>query len=156
MSINVHPLLDHPADALQVPTHSRWYFISRPVPMCSPPPIISHHAEMIIYHYAKCPADYSLNIIVGFVRFDRRFTHEELECWSGYLFQWIPAIFASTHSASLSVDFSAWKKDDFDVDTFVQQSYPWDLVSESITHYTIKRLGQLPWNPHRDSIILYL
>ena len=120
--------------------HARWYFISRPIPEVAPPVPIRILSENIIYHYAASPADPSNNIIVGYCHLKLRMCSDNLEALSGPSYQWIPAIFANNNQAVLGVDFTQWRKDDFDIDSFVQLNYPWDLVSSFILKFVSQLL----------------
>ncbi len=136
--------------------HSRWYFISRPIPEFSPPLAIRLLSESIIYHYAASPANPSLNIVLGYCHLKLRLNSDDLEEISGSSYQWIPASFANHNTAILGVDFSQFRRDDFDIDNFVKAEYPWDLVSTFIAQFVSTLLLFPTLCPDRDSVLQYI
>lgn len=136
--------------------HARYYFISKPLPDNSPPPIIHNNSELITFHYAQCPALEGYNIICGYAHFQQRFTPEDLERFSGCWYQWIPAVFAHQYSQDIGVDFRSWQKEDFDMEAFVKKTYPWDNVSDLLYQYFLALPSRQTHCPDCDSILITL
>lgn len=136
--------------------HARWYFISKPLPDNTPPVGIHSHSEQLTYHYAECPAVKGYNIIFGYAHFVHRYTPDDLERLSGCWYQWIPAVFAHQYSQDIGVDFRQWQQEDFDAESFVRKTYPWDNVSQLLYQYFLALPTRQTHCPDCDSILIIL
>lgn len=156
MPLHIHHMSEVPTQNPKILLHSRWYFISWPMAGSTPSRPILEAAEHIVYHFTSLsPDNPHENIVCGYTRLKQRYSVQELQVMSGFLFQWIPAIFVSTVK-DLPVDFSQWAKEDFDLDKFLQVFYPWEEISDLIYNFQVALLQTPTLCSNKDSVVIYI